>query len=474
MKNAVSSGLIFLITLFFTGAIYAQAQKKLIASPLIVPPATSEMQNPDFWISRINGDPDKVIMNREQIREFNRENIARGLERKDINSVSHKIEDVILEGNFCGIHFRLEDPLAIQSMTGDSLKVWFNKTREFLRTGNFWDRRLVQYPDAAKQELLDAMNEDAIPSIVKPRYGILVRNTYNKVVPTNERVYTQQFGWLDMFQNADLDEGMPVAILHESKNGDWFFIKSEYAFGWVSVDNVAVSSVSEIRKLAEPKDFIVALSHKVPVYADREFKTWIVDLYQGSRLLLVNKSASGYKVKVPFRQADGSLKGVEGWVKPGADVNIGFQKYTQRNVITTIFKLLNRPYGWVGTDHERDCVGALKSVFRTFGIYVPRWTTYELYYSGHVTSFPADTPKEVKYKYLDQCEPGITVCGFNWHVLLYLGEVDGVHYVIHQNGYSYHDPEGNELRVGRVSVNHTELEGGADITRWTELSVYKP
>jgi hypothetical protein len=91
-----------------------------------------------------------------------------------------------------------------------------------------------------------------------------------------------------------------------------------------------------------------------------------------------------------------------------------------------------------------------------------------------VTSFPANTPKEVKYRYLDQCEPGITVCGFNGHVVLYLGEVNGIHYVIHQNGYSYHDADGNEIRVGRVSVNHTELEGGADITRWTELSVFKP
>lgn len=475
MTIKVNPGVLFLIlSILFTGPTHAQVQKKLLAAPDIVPPATAEMQHPEFWIARIKGDPDKVIMSREQIREFNRKNYTRSLETKDINGVSHTIEDVIVQGSFCGIHFHIEDPLAIKSITGDSLRVWFKRTKDYLKSGTFFDIRWLPYPETSKQELLEAMNEDDIPSVVKPRYGILVRNTFNRVVPTNEKVYTSQFGWLDMFQNADLDEGMPVAILHVSKNGDWYYVKSEYAFGWVSADNVAEGSVQEIKRLAEPDNFIVALAHKVPVYAGGDFKIWIMDLYQGSRLPLVKKSSSGYEVRVPYRQADGSLKAVTGWVKPGADVNIGFQEYTQRNVITTIFRLLNRPYGWVGTDHERDCVGAIKSVFGTFGIFVPRWTTFELYYSDHVTSFPANTPKEVKYRYLDQCEPGITVCGFNWHVVLYLGEVDGVHYVIHQNGYSYHDAEGNEVRVGRVSVNHSELEGGADIARWTELSVFKP
>lgn len=475
MKNSAKSAVLLLVmSAFLSGSIQAQEQKKLIAAPDIVPPATKEMQHPEFWIARVKGDPDRVIMSREQIREFNRKNSTRSLETKDINGVSHTIDDVVVQGNFFGIHFRLEDPMEIKSMSGDSLRVWFKRTRDLVKSGTLWDRRWLPYPETSKQELLDAMNEAALPAVIHPRYGILVRNTLNRGVPTNVKLYTQQYGWLEMFQNANLDACLPVAILHTSKNGDWYYVKSEYAFGWVSADNVAEGSVKVIRRFADPDEFIVSLAHKVPVYADREFKTWMMDLYQGSMLPLVKKSTSGYELRAPFRQADGSLKEVKGWVNPGVDVSVGFQPYTQRNVIAAMFKLLNRPYGWGGVDHERDCVGAIKSVFRTFGIFVPRWTTFELYYTDHVTSFPAKTPKEVKYRYLDQCEPGITVCGFNGHVVLYLGEVDGIHYVIHQNGYSYHDADGNEIRVGRVSVNHTEIEGGADITRWTELSVFKP
>ena len=194
----------------------------------------------------------------------------------------------------------------------------------------------------------------------------------------------------------------------------------------------------------------------------------------GARLRLVDTSKGGYWVQIPYRREDGSLESANGWIKPDADVSVGFQPFTQRNVITTAFKLLNRPYGWGGTNHERDCVGTIRAVYRTFGICMPRWTVFELYSTDHVTIFPKDTPKEVKYRYLDTCPPGITVCGFDWHVVLYLGKVDGIHYIIHQNGYSYHEADGTEVRVGRVSVNHTELEGGADINNWTELSVFKP
>jgi len=131
-----------------------------------------------------------------------------------------------------------------------------------------------------------------------------------------------------------------------SKDSDWLYVKSEYSIGWVPAANVAVGLVKEIRSLAEPDYFIVAIAHKVPVYADRECKTWISDIYMGAQLKLKNKSPSGYNVLVPFRGSDGSLKTVNGWVKQDADVNVGFQHYTQRNVITTIFRLLNRPYDW--------------------------------------------------------------------------------------------------------------------------------
>jgi len=463
-----------LLLLLFGGVPTVQGQPKLLAAPDIVPPATEEMQHPDFWISRLDGDPDRVIMTPEQIEALMAKNRTRPLERKDVNGNAVAVESELQGGNFMGITFHLEDPLSVDSYSGPEIRARLGRSIDFFSDGDFWDRRRIPYPAWKKRELAGMINADTVPDTVTPRRGIIVRHTLNRNVPTNDRVYRGQQHWLDMFMNAVLETGTPVSILHASRDGSWLYVRSEYSHGWVPAANVAEGSIRDIRRLAEPRDFIVAIAHKVPVYADRECSRWLSDIYMGARLGLKGKSDAGYRVTVPFRMHDGALAAVDGWIRPDASVSVGFQHYTRRNVIETVFRLLGRPYGWGGTDHERDCVGTVRAVYRTFGINMPRWTTYELACTDHVVTFPADTPKEVKYRYLDACEPGITVCGFDWHVTLYLGKVDGVHYVIHQNGFSYHDDDGNELRVARVSVNHTELEGGADIGRWTDLAEFRP
>lgn len=465
---------------FMTGALiigtvtYASAQTpaKLAGAPDIVPPATEAMQKPDFWIAQI-ANPDKIIMTAEEIAAFNTANRTSPLVRNDVNGKPVAIDSITVNGNFAGIMFHLSDPLAIGTFPGERVKQLLTSTETFLTKTDFWDRRQIPYPLIREQELIDAMNISEIPAAIRPRYGIIVCHTLNRIVPTHDKVYGGQFQWLDIFQNATLETGMPIAILHETKKGDWLYVRSEYTYGWVPAENVATGAKEAIGKLSAPKDFIVATDHKIPVYADKNCSVWLTDLYMGERLGFRSKKGTAFAVAVPFRKPDGGADTVPGWVRGDARVSIGYQPYTQRNVIETFFRLLNRPYGWGGTDHERDCVGTIRDVFRTFGIFMPRWTTFELYQTPHVISFPANTPKAEKYRYLDSCEPGITVCGFNWHVVLYLGKVDDTHYIIHQNGYSYHGQDGTEYRVGRVSVNYTELEGGADINNWTELSTFK-
>ena len=289
------------------------------------------------------------------------------------------------------------------------------------------------------------------------------------------RAYNSRFDWwVDSFQQLPCETCLPVAILHESRDSDLYYVNSEIDFGWIPARNVAVGTLENVRELAEPDNFIVALAHKVPVYADKDYTSWITDIYQGAKLKLANTTSQGYRVLVPFREADGSLRAVDGWVKPDADVSVGYQPFTRRNAINTVFKLLYRSYGGGGVDHERDCTGAVRTVLKTFGIITPAIPTPQLHFSDNVYKFPENTPKEVKYRCLDTCEPGITLCGFSGHIVIYLGKVDSNYYVIHSTGYSYHDENGAEMRVARVSVTDTELEGGGNIDLFTEISTIKP
>ena len=267
---------------------------------------------------------------------------------------------------------------------------------------------------------------------------------------------------------------MPVAILHESKDRDWYFVRSQIAVGWVPARNIAVGSSQEIRDYIDSPDFIVSICYKVPVYGDPDMWGFLVDLYMGAKLKLVEKTGDGYRVLVPFRNPDGSFCTVSGWVKPDALVSMGYQLFTQRNILNTFFTVLYRP--WSGGDmyNERHCCGGIRAVLRTFGIITLNSTTFELHASDHVTAFPEDAPREEKYSYIKGKEPGITLVGSLQHVIMYLGESDGRHFFIHQSGYPYTAEDGTIVLPRRVNVNDAELEGGSHVDTWTYICELKP
>ena len=467
----ISIGLKSLLYLFFVTSTTVTAE----IAPKSVPPATEEMQRPGFWISQINGDPDRIIMTPEQAMKLNRKNLTRTTETTDINGNTHSINKIIARKDIIGIQFNLVNPLAMLSFSGDSLRARLMRSRSYVENKTFFDIRGEKYDEEMKKDLYEMTDFNSIPDKIIPHYGILTSHTLNRLLPTNLPAYGSSGGWLDQFQSAGLDYGSPVSILHTSKDCDWYYVRSEIAFGWVSAAHVAEGSAGEIEKIVNAQDFIVPTCHKVPVYGDKDYKIFLADLYMGERLPLRRKSAGGYEITVPFRDADGSLKPVTGWVKPDADVSAGFQKFTQSNVINTVFSLLYRPYGWADSYNERDCCGTMRAVFRTFGIFLPRWTKHQSYSNDHVFAFPRETPKEKKYEILDACEPAVTLLSHSGHVVMYLGKVDGIYYVIHQSGYSYKTEDGKELYVKRVNINSTELNGerGSHVDTWTEISEFK-
>jgi len=444
------------------------------SAPRIVPRTTAEMQTPGFWISRIKN-PDRVILTPDQIIELNEKNKRRGTTFTDVFGNPYSIDDVLESRDSIGIMYHVEDPLAYTSFSSDSLTFRIERQNTWFRESKLFDRRGMVMEDDVKQEILDNTDVSSIPRRnVKPRYGIVVRHTLGRIVPYELPAGRRSAYITDSVQAGMVDFGQPVAILHVSNDGRWYYVRSEMSFVWVKADHVALGDPDVIRDYIESPDFIVATCHKVPIYANRDFSVYMTDFYMGARVKLDDMADDGYRVTYPYRKPDGSFDTATGWVKADAGVHKGFQSFTQRNIINTIFTLLYRPYGWADSWDERDCCGTLRTVFRTFGIYTGRWTTHQLHASDHVIMFPRDTPNEKKYEFLGGCEGGNCLVGNGGHISMYLGEVDGRHYVIHQSGYSYNDENGERLNVRRVNVNDTELEGGSNIGQWTEITTLKP
>ncbi len=453
----------------------AQPQRQVELAPKVVPGVTEAMQSADFWISRI-ANPDRVIMTPAQIHELNRNNRTRAFTCTDINGDPFSFYPTIEERDrTLGLQPAGDDPLAIRTFSGDSLRVRLERHMQAFDLSRKYDYRHGKWTEGQISEVMSRIDMNAIPETITPRYGILVSHTLNRAMPTSDAVYGGPGGWLDEAQSGGLDMAQPVAVLLFSPANDWCYVRSEIAFGWIPAANVALSDAQSIRRYVEAQDFLVATAHKVPVFGDNRFSSHLVDFYLGARIRLIKKTSSGFQVSVPVRKPDGNVEFVTAWVRPDARVSVGYQPYTQRNILNTVFSVLYRPYGWADERNERDCCGTVRAVLRTFGITTGRWTTHQLHSSDHVYAFPRNTTgRETKIKYLDTCEPGITLAGDPGHIAMYLGKVDDRHFVIHQSGYSYQDPEGVTRLVNRVNVNDVLLEGGSHIDGWQEITEIKP
>ncbi len=464
--------IVFIVAVMLSSTVHAQRDDNWDNAPRVVPNTTEEMQHASFWINRLDN-PDRVVMTPAQIEKLNERNSSLPPTIKDINGDDYSIDRVIASKLGLGLQYNIDNPLEIKSFPGDSLKVLFEAHIKLLTGRTKYGLRQMKYDEDDVNALIAAMDKDNIPATVKPKYGILVKHTLNRAVPTMKPGFGHPRSWLDGFQSTAVDMGSPVAVLHSSPEGDWLYVRSEIAFGWILAENVAFGSAGELQKYLDSKDILVSLDYNVPVYSDSNFERFLNYMMIGSSVQLKKADSKGYNVMMPVREPDGSFGTVSAWVKPDAKVSKGYQPLTQANAITTMFNLLYRPYGWADSNNEFDCCGSLREVLRTFGIKTGRWTSFELHATDHVVAFPRKTPKEKKYELLANAEPGICLVGDAGHINMYLGEVDGSYYVIHQGGYSY-KVDDTTYHFRRVNVNDTELSGGSNIGGWTEITHFKP
>ena len=83
----------------------------------------------------------------------------------------------------------------------------------------------------------------------RPRAAITVRVTDLRAAPTMKPRFSQVHGagkgWpFDLFQQSALPVGLPLAVVHQSRDGAWLFVESSVSWGWVRAEDVAFTGPS--------------------------------------------------------------------------------------------------------------------------------------------------------------------------------------------------------------------------------------
>lgn len=283
------------------------------------------------------------------------------------------------------------------------------------------------------------------------RWGLVVKRTSLRTFPTKDRVFNSAMDKdLDRFQETALFPGESVAVLHESKDKQWYLVHSYNYLAWVLQKDIAIGEKEVVNNYVNSRDFLIVTGDKVfTAFVPNKPEVSEVQLDMGVKLPLINAHNQAYNlygqnpytshiVQLPIRNSQGKLAFLPGIIAKNKDINIGYLAFTKENIIKQAFKFLGERYGWGHDYNGRDCTGFVGEIYKTFGLLMPRNSGQQgkANYGNNIDFSPQSLKKD-KLASLSKLDVGdlIYIPG---HVVMYLGHDNGQPYIIHDvKGMSY-------------------------------------
>ncbi|MDY3114165.1 MAG: SH3 domain-containing protein [Helicobacter sp.] len=347
------------------------------------------------------------------------------------------------------------------------------------------------------KKLESVANLESYPSVKIP--AVIVNNANLRVLPTNKPRFIKGAGEgypFDLWQNSSIYANTPVLITHYSKNKEWAFVESGFVSGWVESKSVGILSKKAMKQFRKRSDFIVFLQDFTPLFLNNgEF----LEMGRVGMLLpLVEKNGDFYEAFSFIRDEFGKAKAVR--VKVGIKNATEFpQSFFTKAVASLAQGILGEKYGWGGLYGNRDCSSLLRDIFSNFGFYLPRNSQAQMGVNRELSEFylPLETlpldkleslsdskkaeflerfAKDKKGQISDFAIPFATLLGLKGHIMLYLGEIDGEIYVLHDvwglKTLQNETKEGRKI-IGKVAITSLEIGKGVEEVVQENLLIYR-
>jgi hypothetical protein len=272
------------------------------------------------------------------------------------------------------------------------------------------------------------MNLARIPNL--NMRAIVIGDVNVRVLPTVDPAFADWHkageGYpFDYLQATHVYVNTPVAVLHVSRDGQWYLIKAAGYIGWLPTDKVAFVDYSFIKKW-RAYDYVVATYNHHSAFDDTltvRLKTHIGILYP-----LVGITKSYYKILIA---TSGDKYAKTRIVNLRKIIATKFpMKITTKNIATIANRMLGKPYDWGSMYGHDDCSGLTMDLFANFAIWLPRNSTDQIA-AGQPISLANLTNKQKEKLIVDKAIPFMTLVHEPGHILVYLGRVRGKIYVLH-------------------------------------------
>lgn len=319
------------------------------------------------------------------------------------------------------------------------------------------DTRRVEEADYQRYRECLALEE--IPETIDVRFGLMLERTNMRSWPTRDFVIrSPDTRDLDRFQENGLFPGELVVVLHESADGNWYFVRSYNYHAWIRKIRIVLGPRQEILDYAGARQFLVVTGSKATTNfnpVDPGISELQLDM--GVRLPLIDPDElpdhvdgqnpmASYAVQLPVRLENGQLGFKTALVGRGQDARQGYLPYTRENIIRQAFKFLGERYGWGHSYNARDCTGLVLDVYKTMGINLPRNSSQQGESPiGENIFFGEGATDQDRLEALADADAGDLLYSPG-HVMIFLGFDDGEPYVIHDmSGSGWVDKNGDPI-----------------------------
>ena len=338
-----------------------------------------------------------------------------------------------------------------------------------------------------------ALDLERIPATQPTRFGLVVRRADLRTFPTATRVFSRRGDTdIDRFQENAFFPGTPVAIVHESRDGRWWFVVGELYAAWMEKRFVAEGGREQVFDYLAKTPYLVVTGAEVrttttpeePRVSDLKLDMgvrlpWLRD-WPGTRTVNGQAPYASHVVELPVRDDDGRLRIVPALLPRTADVAPDYLPLTRANLLRQGFKFLGERYGW-GHDYDaRDCSGFVSEVYRSMGVALPRNTRDQSVSPVLNRIALQDTDSaERRRQLVDALQVGDLVY-IPGHVMMVIGHDKGMPYVIHDtNGGSWRDADGDLVkgRLNGVSVTPLtplQFDDASYVDRITNIQRIRP
>jgi len=417
--------------------------KRYIAAPTALPRVEPEMNTAGFWIGRLD-QPDRIILDAPRIEEFNRDVRDRLGLTKDIAAFP-------------------------ETFDGNDLRAILHRDLRDLQRRTLYAADGHEAGPPFYDPVQTNMQLDSVDPTIDVTFAMVIRNADQRWLPTGQALYAVA-GDIDFdeIQNNALDLGTPVAILHRSDDGGWCYAMGPSSDGWIRADHLAICPKKQLTELLA-RPFATVVRAKGNLYLDRALTQYHGFVRMGSKLPLArDDSGDVTTVVLPTRNRDGVLLIRTGYLKRTETVT-GHLPYTPRHIIEQAFEMLDTPYGWGSMNGQQDCSGFVQAVFATVGVALPRNSSDQSRAGRLIAEFTERASNDKKRHVLvTQTTPATSLLFLRGHVLLYLGDVAGRPYVIHDT-WGYRSPDNVLWLINRVAVTDLDLgqgsKGGSSLRR---------